>query len=343
VLKKEHVDALIIRKSENIFYLSGFEGHGSALLILADSEKNYLLTTPIYAKYAEDRFPDFEKRVVKDSRDSSLKNIAKREKLKRIAFESCGITHKEASELEKRSKGIKLIPKEETVESLRAVKDADEIKLIKHSIAITKSAFSQVCERIRPGLTCQKIAVLVDNLIRSKGGERTAFRTIAAIDPHSSHPHAVLTNEKLKKGSTLLIDMGAVYKGYNSDLTRVFFLGRITSKYHHIYNVLLKAQEKAIKKARPGAKISDIDKAARRFIEAKGYGKYFIHSLGHGVGLNIHEYPRISSKGKGRLRPGMVFTVEPGIYIPGWGGLRVEDMLLITNKGCEVLTHDIPK
>ena len=183
----------------------------------------------------------------------------------------------------------------------------------------------------------------MDNHMRKSGAERPAFPTIVVQNPYSSRPHGPRNNLPFKKEMAIVIDMGACFKGYNSDLTRAVFLGKITSKFKYIYNILKTAQDKALKKVRPGARISQLDRAARQYIGKKGLGKYFIHSLGHGVGLEIHESPHIYARSKVRLKPGMVFTIEPGIYIEGWGGLRVEDIVLVTEKGFEVLTRDIPK
>ncbi len=341
-LRKVGLDAFLITKKENIFYLCGFKAE-DALLLIASQNKDFVITDSRYAQKAQEALPDFDIRLIDGSKYRIIKDILKGYKVKRLGFESDWLSFNDYLQLKKSLKRIAPIPKKGLVEKLRIIKDPDEIDLIKESISIVKKAYGYAKKIINPKINGRALAVLIDNFMRAHGAERPAFQTIVAQNPYSSCPHADATAERFSRGCCVLIDMGAVFEGYNSDLTRMVFLGRITSKFKHIYNVLKTSQKRVIEKLRPGIRISELDRIARQHIANKGLGKFFLHSLGHGVGLEIHEPPKISKETRGVLRPGMVLTVEPGIYVKGWGGLRVEDMVAVTEDGCEVLTDDIPK
>lgn len=341
-LKKESLDGLLVTKKKNIIYLSGFDAENASLLITADG-RDYIITDSRYSQLAQEDFSDFETKVIDGSHSKIINDIVRKRRVKNLGFESDWLTVTQLAGLDKRLRRAKLLPRRCLIEDLRIVKDDEEIALIRRSVSIMKRGFLYIKERVKPGLTGIRLAALIDNFTRIHGSERSPFQTIAAQEPYSSHPHAVSTDKPFGRSVSILIDAGAVYRGYNSDLTRLFFLARISSKLRYIYNIVKTAQRKAIDKIAPGARARDIDRAGRRYIEAKGFGKHFLHSLGHGVGLEIHELPTINKKSKAVLRPGMVFTVEPGIYIRGLGGIRLEDMVLVTEKGCEVLSDDIPK
>jgi len=310
---------------------------------LISKKDDFIITDARFKEQAEKETPGFKLILIGGSRYDAVKSIVKKNRIKNLAFESDWINFTDYRLLKNKLKSAALLPSKDIIENLRIIKDADEISLIKRAVVIARKAFLCAKDRIRPGLNAEKLAVFIDNAIRREGASRPAFQTIVAQNPYSSQPHAVTTKKPFIRGSAVVVDLGARYKGYNSDLTRLLFLGRISSKFKLIYNIIKTAQRLAIDKARPGVRISEVDKAARQYIAKKGLGRHFLHSLGHGIGLEIHELPRISGKAKGVLVPGMVFTVEPGIYIPGLGGLRVEDMVVVREKGCEVLTGDIPK
>jgi Xaa-Pro aminopeptidase len=226
---------------------------------------------------------------------------------------------------------------------LRAIKRADEIAKIRKALKITALAIEFIRDFIRPGVKELEIAAELERFVRYQGAIGAAFDIIVASGANSCHPHHLPTSKRLADNDVVLIDLGVDYLGYKSDLTRVFFLGKINGLARRIYDLVLKSQEKAIKKIRPGVGADLIDAASRKYIDTKGYGKYFVHSLGHGVGINIHEDPCIASKSDDILREGMVFTVEPAVYLPGKFGIRIEDMVLVTKKGCEVLSGSINK
>lgn len=341
-LPKERLDGILVNKKENIAYLCGFEGDNS-MLVITSEDRDYIITDSRFKEKAEEKLIDFNIRLIDGTRYAVINDVVKRSKIKRVGFESDWLTYSDFLCLKNRLKNVRLIPKKDLVEDLRIIKDYQEIALIRRSISIAKKAYSYAKEKVKSRLNGVRLAALIDDCMRRYGASRSAFQTIVTQNPYSSHPHGPSTDTSFGKDCVVLVDLGAVFKGYNSDLTRIIFLGRISTKFKHIYNILKVCQNKAFEKIKPGIKISEIDKAARQHITNKGLKSYFLHSLGHGVGLEIHEPPKISIKSKGVLRPGMVFTIEPGIYIKGWGGLRLEDMVLVTKDGCEVLTDDIPK
>lgn len=341
-LEKEKIDSLLITKRENIFYLSGFEGESSNLIVTATG-KDFILTDPRYQEEVSGSFPDFEMILPGKGPYSAIADIVKKNRLRNLGFESSHISYHYYTRLKTAARNTRLTAKKGLIEDMRIVKDPHEIEIIKESISIAKKAYLSARREIDKSSTGQKIAAIIDCAIRKHGGSAPAFQTIVARNPHSSNPHAQATGARFGSRSAIMIDMGVKYRGYNSDLTRVVFLGRISKKFRYIYDILKTAQKQAIRKIKPGKKARIIDDLARSYIEKKGFGKFFLHALGHGVGLEVHEPPGISRRSETVLKPGMVFTVEPGIYIQGWGGLRVEDMVRVTNNGCEVLTNAIPK
>ncbi|MCK4462975.1 MAG: M24 family metallopeptidase [Candidatus Omnitrophica bacterium] len=217
------------------------------------------------------------------------------------------------------------------------LKNKKQIKALKIAAKITVGIFKEITKKIKPGASESDIVKEIEAIIKQKGLKRS-FRTIVASGPNSAKPHAEPTNRKFKTNDIIVIDFGIIYKGYHSDMTRTFVLGRIDSKMKLLYKVVKKAQAKAIKKVKPGMKISEFVKYVNDYIRSKKLGKYILHSLGHGIGLKVHEAPKLSEKNKGLIKKGMVLAIEPGLYIKGLGGVRMEDMVLIKDTGCEVLT-----
>jgi Xaa-Pro aminopeptidase len=208
------------------------------------------------------------------------------------------------------------------------------------AIKIAEEVFREI--KLLPGMTEKDVARSIRQKLKQKGAQREAFRLIVASGIRSVNPHAFATNKRLRAGEIVKVDMGALYKGYRSDITRTYFLGKPTTKQRKIYLLVLKAQKAAIRKVKAGVLARAVDRAARSVIERAGYGKNFIHSTGHGIGRKVHEPPRISRKSEERLKTGQVITIEPGIYIRGWGGIRIEDMVRVTRGGCRILTR-VPK
>ncbi|MBA7622803.1 Aminopeptidase YpdF [subsurface metagenome] len=229
------------------------------------------------------------------------------------------------------------------VENLRRIKDQGEIKSIKKAIRITENALANTLRKIRIHIPEKELSALLEYEIKKRGAEGSAFDPIVAFGKRTSYPHSKPSRAKLRKGDLIKIDCGAIYRGYSSDLTRTFVLGGATKRQRRIYSFLYHAQSEAIEKIRPGIECSRIDRVARDIITKEGYGKFFGHGLGHGIGREVHEGPYLKVEDHTPLEPGMVLTIEPGIYIPGWGGMRIEDMVLVTEKGCEVLSKRAPE
>jgi Xaa-Pro aminopeptidase len=264
--------------------------------------------------------------------------------LKRIAFEGRYLAF---AEYEKIKQGLKakadLISTHSLVEDCRQIKETGELKHIEKAVRITIQALKMARRFIRPGRKEIEIAGELERFIRYHGAAGSAFEIIVASGPNSAFPHHTPGRRKLRLNEPVLIDIGVDYNGYKSDLTRVFFLGKINVLARKIYKIVLQAQELAIEKIRPGRKLSEIDAASRQFITREGFGEFFGHNLGHGIGLDVHEEPHLGPKEDNTLKPGMVVTVEPAIYLPGKFGIRLEDTVLVTKKGAKVLSGALHK
>ena len=242
--------------------------------------------------------------------------------------------------LRSKEKPISFLPAYQVVEELRARKERREIAIISRSLGITEGVFQEVQKILRPGKTEKEIAWQVKQWIHQKGGDDQAFEPIVASGPNAALPHAEPTEREIKKGEPILFDLGSKFQGYCSDLSRTVFLGPPTDRFKEVYSLVRQAQIQAEKGIRAGMTTADADALARSVIEKAGYGKYFKHSLGHGVGLATHELPSLSPVKPTALLPGMVVTIEPGIYLPGWGGVRLENMVVIQKKGVRCLNQD---
>jgi Xaa-Pro aminopeptidase len=345
-IKADKIDALLVTKAENIFYLTSFSSDSVALVI--SPKKNFAITDSRYAEAASKQIAgDFELIVLNNTLNTfavAIAAVSSKKRLKRLGFEPHTVTFAQYRNIKRALGNRALCPTQDMVESLREIKDTDEVADLRKALAITKDTLKEIRRILNPQLTEFAVLRRIKESFIRKGAEGTAFEPIVATQPGASQPHyKPWAQRKLGNNKPILIDMGAKYKGYNSDLTRMCSLGRISTKFTRLYQILVDAQKKAIDLIRPGAKIKDVDNAARQYIAGKGFGKFFGHSLGHGIGLEVHEMPSVNHRNDGVVKEGMVFTVEPGIYIPGYGGLRVEDTVYVTKKGCRVLTDDIDK
>ena len=337
ILKRKNLDALFISHPANVSYISGFKGLDSFLLIIKGKEPLFI-TDFRYLQQARKEISGFR---ILSSAKSIIREIAgliKKYHLKKVGFESAHLSYKDSIFISTKTKQ-KLIPTEGLIEELRIVKNEVEIGIIKKSAYITKSALKKTLAYMKPGMSELEIAGYIEWQMRKAGAQRIAFPPIVASGENSAMPHAVSTTRKIRKQEPIIIDCGCVFDGYNSDLTRTIFLGRINAQFKSIYNTIEEAQRRAISLIHPGVKICRIDKAARDYIHSKGFERYFKHATGHGVGLKVHEAPVVSMKNFKTLKKGMVLTVEPGIYIPGLGGVRIEDMILVTDKSHRILTR----
>lgn len=335
------IDALLVSAPPNVRYLSGFTGDNGLLLVTPGDtpDSQTLFTDPRFTIQAAQECSCEVKTVTKTPLDQAAVQTIRKHRWKRIGFEGSRMLFEMYRRLdESLPKGVKLTPVGPVVERLRMIKSDAEIALIRRSVATNSEAFEKTTRSIRWGARESEIAAELEYRVRRLGAEKAAFETIVATGSRSALPHAQPTARKLGNDELILIDMGACQDGYMSDMTRVLFLGRPSRRVRSMYNAVLKAQLAAIDAVRPGIRASQVDGAARRVLETEGLGKEFVHSTGHGLGLEIHEGPRLGRRDKTRLVAGMAITIEPGAYIRDFGGIRIEDTVLVTKNGCEVLT-----
>ncbi|MBE3520076.1 MAG: aminopeptidase P family protein [Firmicutes bacterium] len=334
-LEEEKADATYISFRYNMRYLSGFTGDAGALLITANEA--ILFTDGRYTEQASSQAPDFrvvETRLDRDVVAETLSSLG----IKSLTFESEHVTYASWENMTKRFKDTKLIPVSGWVEKLRAKKTPEEIDAIRKAAKLADDAFSAVLSSIRPGVTEREVALELEFTMRKMGSEGVAFPIIVVSGARSSLPHGEPGDKKIEPGDFVTVDFGAVWNGYVSDCTRTFVVEPLDDKRREIYEVVRKAQEAGLRAVRAGVKASEVDAAGRKVIEEAGYGQYFAHGIGHGVGLQVHESPRLGQKSEDILEPGMVVTVEPGVYIPGFGGVRIEDLVVVGDDGPEILT-----
>ncbi len=342
-LKQRGLDALLVSLPANISYLVESLSRDSYLLV--SEKENVYFTDSRYLEEARVFLKDNAR--IKECNGSVFKQIAQTVinlGLKNLGIEERYLPFAEFTKITENAKGsFDLIPTHSIIEDKRQVKDAGEIAKIRKATKITALALEHIQKLLVPGVKEVEIVAEIERFIRYHGASDSAFDIIVASGHNSSQPHHLSGERKLQGHEPVLIDLGVDYQGYKSDLTRVFFLGKIKILTRKVYDIVLKAQEQAIKIIRPGAEMAEIDRVAREYIASKGYAKHFTHNLGHGFGLAVHEDPRISRNEASSLKPGMTFTIEPGIYLPNKFGIRIEDMILVTSKGCEVLSGFINK
>ncbi len=331
------VEALLFLDLKNIRYLTGFSGSDAALLVSED--QTVLLVDGRYTTQARKqtrRIRVFEYR----EKAMGIVQIASDLRVKTLGFEAAAITYDFYANLLKKLKNIKLRAiTEDHLGGLRSIKSRKEIAFIKRAVQISTHALEAIIPFIKPGVQETDIALELDYRMRQEGAEALSFETIVASGENAALPHAKPGFRRLKKGDLVVIDFGAVCGGYHSDETCTFGIGRLNRSQKDAYEAVKEAHDRAMDAIRAGAACREIDGIARRCLEKRGYGKYFSHGTGHGIGLDVHEAPRLSIASNGDLRAGMVVTVEPGIYIPGRWGIRLEDSVLVKKDGHEVLTQ----
>jgi len=330
-------DALLVSQPENRRYLSGFTGSAGYLLITPTA--SLLLTDSRYIEQAGRQSPTFEVVQVNGEFHSHLPGLTADHGLKTVAFESAHVTVAEFAKWHAAAPEVNWVSTERVVENRRMVKDDDELAAIRQAVHLTDEAFAHVTSLLRPGAPESAIAWEIECYMRTHGAEKVAFELIVASGPNAAMPHATASERAIRAGEPVVLDIGAVVAGYHSDMTRTVSVGRTPKRLAKIHEIVLLAQQVAEAILQPGMTGREADQVAREVIGAAGFGPNFGHSLGHGVGLAIHEGPRLSRLSDDVLQPGMAVTVEPGIYLPGWGGVRIEDLVVITSDGCEVLTQ----
>ncbi len=332
----EKINAFYITNPENRFYLTGFTGSTGALLVTPD--QLYLLTDFRYMEQAAIESPGCRVIEVSGTYAAALFEILRKKHLSRLGLEGDHLTYSQFINLSKVCEGVEIKPLSDRVEQLRILKDESEIDLIDQAVSIADQAFAQILHLVKPGVTEQEIALRLEYAMRRMGADGPAFRFIVASGVRSALPHGVSSPKTIMAGDLVTFDFGAVCRGYHSDITRTVVVSSPNTRQKEIYEIVLEAQMNAAAAVKAGVRASDVDSAARGIIEKNGYGECFGHSTGHGLGLNIHENPRLASKVDTVLEPGMVITIEPGIYIKNWGGVRIEDTVLVEENGCRILT-----
>lgn len=320
-------DAALITSLVNVRYLTGLASSNAALLLPAAGGA-VLATDFRYALSAERDCGDVEL-LASRTVEPALADLATRRGLRRVAFEAHEMTVERHEQLAVADRGLELVPLGRAVEDLRVVKDEEEIALLAHACAITGEAFESVLPQIRAGMTERELAVLVERVMIEAGAEKPAFDTIVASGTNGAIPHHAPGERQFAPGDLITVDCGARYRGYHADMTRTVALGQPAGWQRDIYQLVAAAQRAGIEAAAAGAAVADVDAAARTMITEAGHGEHFSHGLGHGVGLEIHEAPMMGQARPGRLEAGVPITVEPGIYLPGKGGVRIEDTLVV--------------
>jgi Xaa-Pro aminopeptidase len=333
-----HIDALVLTSLPNVRYLTGFSG-SSALVLVTQRDLHFITDFRYDTQVAEEVGDLATIRIESQSLWTGLWNLAAGlSGVDIVGFESAHLLHRDFQRLLTDGGRWQWRPQVNLVEALREIKDADEVALIRHAGGIATRALSKTLKVVRPGMTELSVAGILEHALRDEGSEDFPFATIVASGPRAALPHARASSREIETGDLLLLDFGAQYKGYCSDVTRTMVMGRATAEQREIYDIVRHANAVAAKSVRAGMKGQEADGLARRYIEERGYGEAFGHSLGHGLGLEVHEAPRLAKTVEAVLGAGAVVTIEPGIYRPGWGGVRIEDDVHLAPSGPEILT-----
>jgi Xaa-Pro aminopeptidase len=342
-LRAESIDALLVSNHSNVTYLTGFSGDSSYLVVGRD--KTVLVSDGRFTEQIREECPGLEahiRRTTGVKMPAAVAKVCRSMKIDRLGIEAGAMTVAEANEMRAALVTLEIVETAGIVETLRATKDAEELRLIREAIAMAESAFTAFRSTVRTGESEKHVADRLEMLVRQGGAEKGSFDAIIAVGPHGAQGHAKPDWRPLVAGQPIVVDWGAAGRFYKSDLTRSLCLHTIPAKLEAVYKVVLKAQQRAIRKIRPGIKGQEVDAEARATIEKSSFGRFFTHGTGHGIGLQVHEAPALRPNSDAILQPGMVVTVEPGIYIRGWGGVRIEDDVLVTRTGHEVLST-LPK
>ena len=332
-MENEGIKNLLITKMENVFYYSGFRGTFGVLYVW--DNRFFLITDGRYIEQANDQGNNIEIVPIKVSIASSVEGIYKPKKLYIEGYDVCFDLY---SSLCKELKTKSVLSAGDIVQRARVEKDEFELEIIEEAVKIADDTFSYIVEYIEVGMTEKQVADEMEYFMKKQGASSSSFETIVASGKRSSLPHGVASDKIIENGDVILLDYGAVYKGYCSDMSRTIFLGNTNSKIKEIYDIVLEAQLEVSKKVCAGMTLKNVDAIARDIIKRYGYGDMFVHSLGHGIGLEIHETPIVSHSADGILLERSVISNEPGIYLEGIGGVRIEDLLYIEKEGARVLT-----
>ncbi|MDA8100163.1 MAG: aminopeptidase P family protein [Nitrospiraceae bacterium] len=334
LMRERRISALLVTQREHVRYLSGFTG--SSGWVLVTPARCVLVTDFRYQLQAKREAPATSLVIQKKDIITTVRETARTLGLRSLCFDEASLTADRINAFRKQGLGMKDV--KDPLTDLRQRKDAEELGAIRLAVKRAETSFLELRPHIRPGVTERELALRLEWLMREKGAKRAAFDIIVASGGNGAMPHASVSNRRLRSGDLVTIDFGAEAKGYYCDITRTVCAGKPSARQREIHGLVLRAQQQAIERVAPGVACADADKAARDIIAAAGHGGEFGHATGHGIGLMVHEAPSLSALSKATLAPGMVVTVEPGVYIPGWGGVRIEDMVLVTERGRKLLT-----
>ncbi|NLY19525.1 MAG: aminopeptidase P family protein [Clostridiaceae bacterium] len=333
ILEKEELDGILLTGRSNTFYFTGFTGSTSVCIV--SREKVYLIVDFRYTSQAKEQvFDGIETIQHEKGAMDVLSRLCSEYCIFGIGIEGNNMTYSEYLKIKEKLINVKELRNiQDSLDRIRMTKDDNELQIIKGAVDIADKAFSEILPFIKPGIRESEVALELEYRMRKLGASGPSFETIIASGPRSALPHGTAGNREIKAGDAIVMDFGAIYKGYSSDMTRTVFMGEPSGKLKEIYSIVLEAQFEALAASRPGITGKELDSVSRSIINRAGYEKCFGHGLGHGVGIEIHEKPGISPKGNEILEQGMVFTVEPGIYVEGLGGVRIEDMVFLTSDG----------
>ena len=347
-LRRQKIDGLLVSQPDNRRYLSGYTApdHGiqesSGFLLIPANGRPYLLTDSRFTLQAEAEACHFQVELYRKGLLQLLEKMLPPMGIRTLGFESDYLLHSTylrfSAMAEKRNLVLK--PQSELIAKMRQVKSSAELVLLRKSTHLNEQVFQSVYNTIEPGMTEREVVLALELTMREMGAEGPSFDTIVAFGSNAARPHAVPTDRELQAGDLVLIDMGLVYQGYCSDMSRTFAAGKPDAVYLDRHRLVRRAQLAGIDAIRDGVTGFEVDRAARQVLIDGGYGDFFGHGLGHGVGLAVHEEPRLSPRSRKQLHTGMVVTVEPGIYLPEWGGIRLENMVVVGKDGCELLNQD---
>jgi Xaa-Pro aminopeptidase len=331
-LPEKGIDSILVTHGPNVRYLSGFDGGSDGYLIITNT-KSILATDSRYWEQAEREAPEYELFKTTTSYTKWFPELLKTLGINNLGFESRSMTYDFFKNLDeafrKAGFNLSLIPTNDIIETIRMIKEPEEIELLRKAAQITDATFNAVYKKLKAGMTEEQVAWEIEKTFHDKGSQGLAFPSIVGSGPNGAMAHAKPSNDIIKNSQPIVIDMGGIYRGYKNDITRTVCTGKADARFKEIYNIVLEAQQNAAGNIRAGMTGKEADALARDVIVKAGYGDNFGHSLGHGVGLEEHEQPRLSSFSEQILTDGMVFTIEPGIYITGWGGVRIEETYLM--------------
>ena len=339
-LRPVDLDAILVSAPSNVSYLTGFSGDSSVFFLGRD--RDLIVSDGRFTTQLAQECPGLEAHIRPPGQEmnATLARIIETMGARRVGLEATSWTIAEYESMREAAPTVAFLGVKGRVEALRQIKDEAEIAAIRESVRYAERAFTMLRAGLRLGESEKDVADLLEGYLRRCGATGASFPPIVAVGARSALPHARPTaTTVIGQDDFVLVDWGATGRPYKSDLTRVLVTGKVTSTFEAIYRTVLTAQERGIAAIRPGVKAHDVDAEARSVIEEAGFGRFFDHGLGHGLGMDIHEAPRLRKESEVTLEPGMVITVEPGVYLPEWGGIRIEDDVLVTPDGCEVLSH----